>query len=164
MDWTPIREWGSFALAAATVTLVAYDLWWVRHPRLRVRVRRYHNSDRLDISVINKGGGPLVVLGVYFEDSPEPGAGIKVEWAPGDGVLPTTVQSLSVVEWHPELRNPTTLILEGVPFRERFFKIPEPGWEGRVRRFRRANVFGGETKEMKGSRRPPTPRKPLEIR
>jgi len=38
VDWIAFREWGSFVLAAVTLAFVAYDLRWVRRPRLRVRV------------------------------------------------------------------------------------------------------------------------------
>ena len=112
----------------------------------------------------NRGGGPLTVLNVYFEDSPQPGLGIKVEWAPNDGTLPVSLSGGSAVDWHPELENPQTMVLGGVPFGKRFFKVPEPGWEGKERRFRRREVFGGMTKELKGQRKPPTPERPLELR
>lgn len=164
MNWIAIREWGGFAASIVVVLFVAYDLWWVRRPRLRVRMRRYHNSDRLDVTVINRGGGPLTVLNVYFEGSPQPGLGIKVEWVPNDGTLPVSLGGGSAVDWHPELENPQTMVLAGVPFGERFFKVPEPGWEGKERRFRRGEVLGGMTKELKGQRKPPTPERALELR
>ena len=69
--WSDFREWGSIVLAAATLAFVAYDLWWTRRPRLRVRMRRYHGADRLDVTVLNRGGGPLTVLSVYFEATPD---------------------------------------------------------------------------------------------
>jgi hypothetical protein len=127
-------------------------------------MRRYHDSDRLDVIVINRGGGPLTVLNVYYEDSPMPGIGIKVGWVPDDGSLPVTIGGGSAVDWHPELPEPVTMVLAGVPFGERFFKVPAPGWEGRDRRFRRGEVFGGLTKELKGQRNRPTPEKPLKLR
>lgn len=59
MSWLAFREWGGFVTSVVVVLFVAYDLWWVRRPRLRVRMRRYHNSERLDITVVNRGGGPF---------------------------------------------------------------------------------------------------------
>lgn len=70
MDWVAVREWGAFVVSLVVMLFVVYDLWWVRRPRLRVRMRRYHDSERLDVTAINRGGGPLTALNVYFEDSP----------------------------------------------------------------------------------------------
>lgn len=164
VDWTAIREWGGFVASVTVALFVAYDLWWVRRPRLRIRMHRYHNSDRLYITVINRGGGPLVILNVYFEDSPQSGIGIVAEWVPDDGTLPVSLSGGSAVDWRPEVENPLTMVLAGVPFGKRYFKIPEPGWKGKERRFRRGEVFDGMTKELKGQRKRPTPERPLEFR
>ena len=163
-DWIAVREWGTFALAAFTLGFVAYDLWWVRRPRLRVRMRRYHDSDRLDVSVLNRGGGPLTVLNVYFEATPDGVRYLKVQWAPDDGTLPVTVSGLSAVDWCPELEGPHTMVLEGLPFGERFFWVPPPGWQGRQQRVGRREVFGGVTRELRGQRRVPTPERPVRHR
>ena len=164
VDWIAVREWGSFVLVAATLAFVAYDLWWVRRPRLRVRMRRYHDSDRLDVTVLNRGGGPLTVLNVYFEATPDGQRYLKIEWAPDDGTLPVTISGLSAVDWRPELEGPHTLILTGLPFGERFFWIPPPGWQGHSRRLRRREVFGGVTRELRGQQRAPTPDRPVRPR
>ena len=159
--WSDFREWGTFVLAAATLAFVAYDLWWARRPCLRVRMRRYHRSDRLDVTVLNRGGGPLTVLSVYFEATPDGQRQPKMQWAPDDGTVLVTVNGLSPVGWRPELEGPRMLILEGLPFGERFFWIPPPGWQGRTRWLRRRQVFGGVTRELRGQRRVPTPERPV---
>lgn len=159
-----LADWGSLAVSAAVLAFVAYDIWWVRRPRLRVRMRRYRDSERLDMIVINRGGSPLTILNVYFEESPVPGVGLKMEWKPEDGSLPTTLSGGSAADWHVELANPMTMVLAGVPFGERFFAVPPAGWEGRNRRLRRGEVFRGITRELKGQRKPPTPEKPLRLR
>jgi hypothetical protein len=159
--WGELRDWGSFALAAATLAFVVYDLWWTRRPKLRVRMRRYHNSERLDITVLNRGGGPLTVLNVYFEASQDGVRSLKMQWAPKDETLPVTISGLSAVDWRPELEGPHTLVLEGLPFGERFFWVPPPGWKGRERRLGRRAVFGGVTRELRGQRRIPTPERPV---
>jgi hypothetical protein len=56
------------------------------------------------------------------------------------------------------------MVLAGVPFGERFFKVPAPGSEGKERCFRRGAVFGRMTNELKGQRKPPSPERPLELR
>jgi len=163
-SWTDFREWGSFALVGATLAFVAYDLWWTRRPRLRVRMRRYHDSDHLDVTVLNRGGGSLTILNVYFEATPDGGLALKMQWDPDDGTLPVTIDGLSAVDWHPELECPRTLVLEGLPFGERFFWVPPPGWQGRDRRRGRRDVFGGITRELRGQRRAPTPERPVRQR
>lgn len=162
--WSEFREWGSFALAGATLVFVAYDLWWMRRPRLRVRMRRYHGSDQLGVTILNRGGNPLTILNVYFEATPDGARSHKMQWAPEDGTLPMTIGGLSAVDWQLELEAPRTLVLEGLPFGERFFWVPPPGWQGRDRRIGRRSVFGGVTRELRGQRRVPTPERPVRRR
>jgi hypothetical protein len=164
LDWVAFRDWGSFVLAAMTLAFVAYDLWWVRRPRLRVRMRRFHDSERLDVTVLNRGGGPLTILNVYFEATPDGVHYLKMQWAPDDGTLPVTVNGLSAVDWHPELEGPHTMVLEGLPFGERYFWVPPPGWHGRKQRLGRREVFGGVTRELRGQREVPTPEQPVQQR
>lgn len=128
-------------------------------------MRRYHNSDRLDITVLNRGGGPLTILNVYFEATPDGVRYLKMQWASADATLPVTISGLSAVDWRPELEGPHTLVSEGLPFGERFFWVPPPGWEGRpLRRIGRREVFGGVTRELRGQRRIPTPERPVKAR
>lgn len=127
VDWIALREWGGFALAAATLGLVAYDLWWVRRPRLRADLRTYRDSDRLDLRIVNLGGGPASITEVLIQHS---GKG-PVNWAPGPDTLPAMVHGLGAVEWRIDLEHAgggahARLVIRTTAG-DRAFEIPAPG-------------------------------------
>ncbi|MBA3362459.1 MAG: hypothetical protein H0T94_13555 [Acidimicrobiia bacterium] len=125
--WSEFREWGSFALTAATLGFVAYDLWWVRRPRLRADLRTYKESDRLDIRLLNRGAGQTSITEVLFvHEGRRPTA-----WAPGTDVLPAMLPGFGAVEWQVDLehaggRDGARLITRTTAG-DRVFEIPQPG-------------------------------------
>lgn len=164
IDWSGVREWGGFALSALVLLFVAYDLWWKQRPRLRVRFRRFHGSDDLEVLIVNRGGGPLTILDVVFEVATAPDMGLKVGWVPDDGTLPAQIGPFGATRWKLEIENAGTMVLTGVPFIQRFFAIPEAGWQNPRAKHRRTDVLNSLTSELKGQRRAPTPEKPLRMR
>jgi hypothetical protein len=95
LAWSEFREWGSFALTAATLLFVAYDIRSVRRVRIRADLRTYHNTDRLDARVVNLGMGTTSITEVLIERP----NGKASAWDPGTDVLPASLPGMSSIEW-----------------------------------------------------------------
>jgi hypothetical protein len=171
--------WVQIAAALASVgavALIAYDLLWKSRPRLRVRMKRFHNSDDLELVVLNRGGGPLTVLGVTLQVV-EDGQFMKISPATKRG---TQIAPFTVVGGgghHLQLEVPYKLSgsfwIEAFPTGDVWFGYPPPGWSGQrlpwweraYRKLRRwPNVVKGSSRELKGQRRPPSLERPTRLR
>ena len=156
------------------MVLIAYDLLWKARPRLRVRMKRFYNSDDLELVVLNRGGGSITVVGLELEVLLEDGRSQKIEpVSRGTQVTaPFTVPSGG--GHHLPLIVPYKLggsfKIEAFPIGEVWFGYPPPGWRGQrprwwklaYRKLRRwPEVPRGSSRELKGQRRPPAPGHPV---
>jgi len=151
-------------LSGLTLLAVLYDIIWIRRPRLRMRIRKWHGSTDLDLLFINRGGAAYTVIQVRLEISLPDGKHLKTDW----DTEPIEVPAYGAR--HARLQPPADatgyIWIEAVPMGDRFVSLPEPGWQGHSlgplrRLIRRLTGWGdipkGVSRELRGYRTPPDP-------
>ena len=157
-------------IALATLLAVLYDLVWRKRPRLRLRIRTWRDSTRLDLVFMNRGGSALSILKVViqvFDGEKYP----KIEW---DGE-PISVPPFGAQALRLETPSPASgsIMVETIPMGERWFALPDPGWvghqPGRIERIWRrlldwGSVPRGASQDLRGQKSPPTSDSPLKLK
>lgn len=160
-------------LSGLTLIAVLYDIIWIRRPRLRMRIKKWHGSDDLDLMFINRGGVSYTVIQVLLQISLPDGTHPKVKWDSEPIDVPAYGARHARLE--PPAEATGHIWVEAVPMGDRFVPLPEPGWDGHSpgplgRLFRKLTGWGtipkGVSRELRGYRSPPDPdaRKPRPLR
>ena len=120
-------------IALITLFAVLYDLLWRQRPRMRMRIRTWKESTRLDLTFINRGGASYTVLDVIIQIQGSDGSFPKV----GLDAEPIDVPPFgarTIVLDTPN-RASGSILVETVPMGERWFALPAPGWLGQQPRW-----------------------------
>ena len=158
-------------IALITLGAVLYDLLWRGRPRLRARIKTWKDSKRLDLMLINRGGGSYTVVQVTVEIARGDGSYPKVTWDGGPVVV--AGHNAVSIRLDPPLQAAGSILVETVPMGERWFPLPPPGWSGHQKRWipktwGRLTGWGdvprGVSRELRGQGRPPSLEEPTKFR